>query len=403
MTELYLHQRNLLQRNPDKELLCWDVGTGKTMGSIEWAKLKPHNKILVICPKALRLNWEREINKYYGSLDRWEILSKEEFRKDFKTIFRADIIIVDEAHYFAGTKSQMTKSLLSYVRTYDVKYILLLTATPLLASPWSIFILAKHLGHQWSYLNFRDRFFQDRYIGRRIIPEVKPGIEEEIAKLIKSIGDVVDINECVDIPEQTFEVEYIELTEKQKTGKKMILETNPIVRFVKEHQLEQGSVKSDGYVENTFFPSYKNDRILELIKQNNKIAVVCRYNLQIDHIKEEIIKAKINKSIFVIRGDVKDRDEVVQQAEAADKCIVLINAACCEGYELPSINLCVFASLSFSYLHRKQIIGRFLRLNKLSKNVYIDLIVPGGADEAIYKAIVNKKSFYVAIYTKETK
>ena len=127
------------------------------------------------------------------------------------------------------------------------------------------------------------------------------------------------------------------------------------------------------------------------------MAIFCRYNLQIDSIKKTLETIK-DKKIFVIRGDVKNRDEVVQQVEAADDCVVLINASCSEGYELPSIGVILYASLSFSYKDYHQSKGRFLRINKLKKNVYIHLI-SGEIDEAVYASMMKKQDFSIEIYT----
>ena len=241
-----------------------------------------------------------------------------------------DAIIVDEAHYFAGPKSQMTKSLLHYVKGHNVKYMLMLTATPYLSTPWNIFTLARQLGHHWSYFDFRNRFFQDRYIGKRIVPEVRPGIEDDIAEMVRKIGDIVKIDDCFDVPQQTFEVEYIKLTKKQEKAKANLLETNPIVRFVRYHQIENGTLKSDGYVKDEFYANDKIERIIELCRQHKKIAIVARYNLQIEHIKREL-EAEGLGPIFVIQGKTKNRDQVGQDAEAAERAIVIINASCSEG------------------------------------------------------------------------
>ena len=109
------------------------------------------------------------------------------------------------------------------------------------------------------------------------------------------------------------------------------------------------------------------------------------------------------KKVFLINGDEKDKDAVALEAEASDECVCLINAACSEGYELPSIGFIVFASFSFSYKDYKQAIGRFLRGNKLKKNVYLPLVNEGTIDHAVYQSILNKQDFDIAIYSRSQK
>jgi len=398
MNTLYEHQKRFLQKNPDKSLVVHDTGTGKTRLAIEWANL---NKVdgIIICPKALKENWKRNISEFRGAA-LLEVMSKEEFRKDWEKITfiegHSPAIIVDEAHHFAGPKSLMTKNLGKFIKKHKIPYILLLTATPYLSTPWNIYTLAKHLSYQWDWFKFKERFFNDRYIGRRIVPEVKKGIENEIAALVVGIGDVVRLDECADIPDQVFETEYFDLHESQEVAIKKVFDVNAIVRFTKEHEIENGFLIGDGYTEDEFYFSNKEDRILELCRENDKVVIVARYNLQLELLHAEL--NQLEKPLFLINGSVKNRDEIIRKAEAADKAIILINAACSEGYELPSFPLMIFASLSFSYKDYKQICGRILRLNKLKKNVYIHL-VSNGVDAGVYDAIMRKQDFNIEIYS----
>lgn len=398
--ELYAHQKNFLHQNAGRTMLVWDTGTGKTRTSVEWQKYgyEEGDMSLVICPKALRENWHREIEKWGGQ--RFDVYTKEEFRKYWDTLPFYKHVICDEAHYFAGMKSQMSRALIDYQKKWNWKNrLLLLSATPYMSTPWNIFRLATILGYQWGYWTFKTRFFNDKYIGKRVVPEVKPNIEDEIAALVRDIADVVHIDECVDVPEQVFEVEEFSLTDAQQRAKSKEYDPNPIVRYTRHHQIENGVLKGDGHASNETFACYKNDRIIELCEEHAKIAIVCRYNQQIEMLQELIYK-KLKIPALVINGQVKDRDEIVQRVERAGRAIILINAACSEGYELPSVGVCVFASLSFSYKDAKQMYGRFLRINKLKKNVY-KFLVADGIDREVHNSIQKKRDFDIAIYAKE--
>lgn len=398
---LYEHQRKFVFRNPNKALLVWSTGTGKTRAAIEWAHCDSEkHDVLIICPKALRANWLREV-KRWTQQDKWTVMTKEEFRRDAKKLPYYDTVIVDEVHYFSGMKSQMHKSLNMYFRRHQTPNRLLLTATPYLSTPWNIFALAALLGYEWSWIDFRYKFFTERFLGRSRRPIIvpKPGIEEEISKLVQSISDVVKLEDCVDVPAQVFETETFELNKDQKDAIEGLFEVNPIVRFTKYHQIENGALKGNEFIEPRFFKNFKLDRIKELAEGHDKIAIVCRYNLQIDMYAKEL--AGLGKEVLIIRGDVKDRDAVVQKVDILDKCVILINAACSEGYELSSVAMVVFASMDFSYKNYKQLLGRFLRINRLKKNVYLHLITNEGVDLAVYEAVMNKQDFDINIYAKQ--
>lgn len=415
--ELFDHQKKFLELNPKQHLLCWDTGTFKTRTSIEWFKINPDpDGNLVIVPKALKANWYRENKKWNGP--EIMVITKEEFKRDWRRLKRYGNVVIDEGHYFAGMKSDLSKCLISYLRGRKIKKTLFLTATPYRSSPWDIFRIAQHLGYEWNFMKWRDRFFEEVYIGRggftfrspeeggtvkgkRVI-RMRTGQEEQdhLMRIVAGIGSIVSIQECADVPEQVDEVETFELTKQQIDLKTEKHDPSPIIRYTRFHQIENGVIKGDDYnADRMGIDCLKNERLLELCQDNKKIIIVCRYNLQIDFYKEFLKKYN---NIYVIRGDVKNRDEVVQQAEAAEKAIVLIQAACSEGYELPSFPLMVFASMDYSYVNYKQMRGRILRLNKLKKNVYLHL-VSKGIDMAVYNAIMKKQDFSIALYAQDTK
>lgn len=383
--ELYKHQKDFLEKNLDKSALVWSCGTGKTRTAIEWGNQEQDNVVL-ICPKALKANWIREWQKYNNSKAICTFVTKEEFRKDFKTFAKAGTIIVDEVHMgflTPGWKSQMSKALKKYIEVHKVPRVLLLTATPFTSSPWNIFNLAWLTGHKWNWRTFRMKFFIDVRMGPRIIPVAKKGCEKELARITKSIADVVDIKNVVDVPLQFHaEPEYFALNSAQWRAIELAYDPLPIVRFTAEHQIEQQGDKMD--------------RIKALCEENPKIAIVCRYKEQIKAL-ETLLKPL--GSVYTIHGDVKDRDAVCRAAEAAEQAIVIIQADCGVGFELPSFPLCVFASQSYSYTSYEQMIGRFLRMNALSRTTFMYLLTEGeSVDQAVYDAIKRKEDFSINLF-----
>lgn len=390
-----------MKLNPAKHLLSWDTGVGKTLTAILWGN--QFKKVLVICPKHLVKQWQRAVAKD-GKVD-FFIISKEQFRINWDKVPKCDAIIGDEAHYFAGMKSALSKNLIKYIKKHTVEFIWLLTATPYMSTPWNIYRLAQILGYKWNYWEFSNRFFFQVRMGARMIPQVRSGIEEEIAELVRKIGSTVDIYDCFDVPEQTFaEPEFFAVTPAQEKRIKTLKteELNPAVRYGYIHQIENGALKArDAFSENEFFDADKHKRIEELCDEHKKIAIIARYTLQL-HLLRDLLHKK-GKTVFLINGEEKDKDAIALKAEAAEECVVLINAACSEGYELPSIGMIVFASFSFSYKDYKQIIGRFLRGNKLKKNTYLPLVNEGTVDHASYLSVLKKEDFDIAIYARSQK
>jgi superfamily II DNA or RNA helicase len=395
----YKHQEDILELSPDRHLLCWGTGTGKTRSAVELA-CKNCENVLVVCPKGLKTNWKREIEKWHSGISKFLVVSKEEFRRDWDHLPSAKGIVIDEAHHFAAMTSQMTNSMLKYLKKHGVQCRWLLTATPYMSTPWNIYVLARHLGHEWNYMGFRQKFFYDIRMGNRMVPVVKPNMEKEISALVDKIGSTKTLDECVDVPEQTFVTEWFALNKKQEKMIKDIQDIAPIVRFTKQHQIENGTLKSDGYSKDEIIENDKFDRIIELCQENPKIAIFCRYNLQIDALYASVRRLLPDRQVFTLTGATPDKQVVVDAVEDNKDAIVLINASCSEGYELPSVPTVVYASLSFSFKDYRQSQGRVLRINKLKKNLYIHLIVKGGVDESVWDSIQKKQDFDIEIYAK---
>ncbi len=404
---LYAHQQAFLDKNPDKSSLIWSCGIGKTRTAIEWAASDKKGKTatLVICPKALKTNWLKEINKHDGG-DRssWTVVTKEEFKKIFKetpNMIAFPQVIVDEVHVGFLTpmwKSQMSKALKQYLGKNKIKRVLLLSATPYTSSPWNIYNLAWLTGHEWSWRTFKLTFFFDVQMGPRTIPMARKGCEAELADLTKGIADVVDIHDVMDVPLQLHaDPEYFSLTPSQKQGIKLAYDPLPIVRYTRQHEVEQGFlIRDEG--ETAIFPSDKVERIKALCEENPKLAIVCRYNAQIDELAE-VLK---DFNPLIIRGATKNRHAVCEAAENANKAVVLIQADCAEGYQLPSFPLCVFASQSYSYVKWEQMCGRFLRMDKPSRTTFMYLLTDGDSiDQAVYDAVRRKEDFKIELFAKK--
>lgn len=394
----YKHQIEFLKKNPNKTALVWSCGTGKTRAALEWSKLFG-GSTLIICPKALKTNWEREAEKWGADV---VVMTKETFRKEAKGLPKFDQVIVDEIHggfltpYF---KSQMSKMLRGYLKVHKVERFLGLSATVYTSSPWNIYNLAHYVGYKLDYKKFDWEYFVHVRMGMRMIPVPKKGVEKKLAELVKRFASIVDIKNVIDVPLQNhLEPEYFALTKKQLDKIEESYDPVPIVRFTLQHEIENGILVGNEFKAKESFDCDKNDRILALVEENKKVAIVARYNYQIDVIAELLKEYKP----MIIRGDVMDRDKVCLEAENAPRAVVIIQSDCGVGFELPSFELCIFASMSYSYTAYEQMLGRFLRMNKPSRTTFMYLLTDGDSiDQAVYDAIQNKKDFQINLYRKK--
>ena len=391
--ELYKYQQELLDLNPTNHLLAWGCGTGKSRTFIELINKNTPHSALVICTKGLKENWRREIQKWATSPERFMVMSKEEFKRDWMAIQLFEAVGVDEAHYFAGT-SQMTKSLQKYLERARPRLRYLLTATPFLSSPWNIFLLGKHLGANWDYMHWKMQYFNLVSFGMRAVFIPKKGIESEMRKHILSVGSIATME---DVPEQVFETEHLELSKEQLKAIAGNDESNFLTKYIKQFQIENGVKIGDEYVPDEFYETAKNERILRVLEEKGKIAVCARFNLQVEYIARYLREHTKDIPIYVLRGDTKNRQEMVDTVNAAEKCVIIIQMAISEGYELPTIGTIIFASLSFSYKEYVQMRGRFLRANAKKSNYYLHLL-SGEVDTAVYASMMRKEDFVLEMF-----
>lgn len=395
MTTLYRHQSEILTRNPERRLLAWDVGTGKTLAMLSLAD-KNADTVLIVTPKGMKEQWAAKI-KEYGIVRSAFIVTKEEMRRDFEKLPAVDAVLIDEVHHFSGCSSQMHKNLIKYLHRTNPKYVWGGTATPYRSEPLNIWALGKIFGYMpRRFDQFRSTFYFPMRIGRRMIWKIRDNEEmkDRLHGYLNAYADVVKMEECFDVPDQVdMAPEVFDMTPEQKRAiKKLELEEIlPIVLYGKTHQIEQGQLKGNEYVPDEYFDSTKDARILELASEHPKLLIFCRYTLQIYHLQKILKKAGYD--VATITGEnSEDHFDISTDAEKLPKCILIAQTSVAAGWEVPSFPVVVFASMSYSYLDYVQSRGRVIRGNKLQKHVFLPLI-SGEIDQAVYDCVLNKRDF----------
>lgn len=167
-----------------KDIIAYDMGTGKSGIGIAYAELKDYKRVLIICPASLKTNWRREIKKFMGKeaavmqgvepdalamntlLDEktnyfiinYEILGRgvkdeeesERAKKDIfvhkwvellNTLHRIkkgfDLTIIDEGHYIKNMGSKRSQAVLKM----EFNDVLPMTGTPIVNRPNELYPL----------------------------------------------------------------------------------------------------------------------------------------------------------------------------------------------------------------------------------------------------------------------
>lgn len=416
---LYAHQSAIIDADPEKCGLFLGTGSGKT----RIALLLARGRTLVICPLTQKMdqNWERELEAL-GNPNKitLHVVSKEIFRRDWETVYvpaGVDTIIVDEAHTCLGVTpntrwrnkteipkaSQLFEALDAFLARTAPSRLYFCTAT-IMKSPMTVWAAEKLLGHtkgdMRSFLDFRQAFYQKLPMpGREVYaPKSTQECKDKLADSVKKMGYIGRLEDYFDVPGQTFKTVHVDLTASQKARIRTLTTEypDPIVRIGKQHQVENGSIAANEYEDGNWFDNEKCQKIFEYALEFARMVIFCKYRAQILELKNELEKRKYK--VFTLTGDTKDRGSIIAEANASDNGIFIAQAQISAGWELPSYPVMIFASRTYSFVDYDQAIGRIHRANALKKNLYINLVVKGGIDEAVDRALKNKSDFNERLY-----
>ncbi len=377
--QLYKHQQRFIDKNPDRALLVWEGGTGKTLAACEWLKLRADKKALVLVPKPIIKKWERDLKESGAVAD---VASHDSIKKMDLNEYK--ILVVDEAHGFSAPlfskqRSQRATKLYQYVKEHQNAHVLLLTATPIRSTPWNIHSLACYVGRFWPVKAFRDEFEYMTDMYGRWHYELKPSWRKQVRRYVEEISDIVLMSHCTDIPKQETQIIEVPWSKDQETALSASY-LEPSAAWHERHRAEQGEPKLAA--------------LRALTDQYRKSIVVCNYTAQIDHYAKELGK---DRAVFVLQGKTKDQDAVITAAREADDCIFIVQASMSQGWDASEFSVMIFASMSYKYIDYVQAKWRITRMNNLHENLYVHLIA-GKCDKAVHDTIMKGQDFDVHVY-----
>jgi len=377
--------------DPERFGLFFAPRVGKTYTILELFKKYNINDGLIVVPKKLKPQWLDDVNNWDAN---HTVITKEEFKRDHKILPKYNAIAIDESHAFSNVKSQLTKSMLWYLRIHNPQYRWLSTGTPYRSNPLNIYALYVLLDKPIKYWNFFNEFYIQINMGGRMVPQVKKGMESRLEDYVKRVGMTLALKDVANVPDAEDFTEYFDMTEDQNKAIKALEDTVFMARFSKTHQIEQGFVYGDGYTNDERFSALKNDRIMDIVKQNDKVAISCKFTYQIDMIQEMLSSFR---KVYIVDGRTEDRYKIEQEIRKDSQCVVIIQAGASEGMDLSSINTMIFASLSYSHLDHTQSRARLENLEVLSLNTYYYLLTKG-IDTEVHKKIMQKQDFHESLF-----
>jgi len=152
-----------------------DMGTGKTLMTLDIAFTTGREDVLIICPKSLIDVWRREILKHFSAefLNKFTIINYEKLKSKMGTW---DMVVIDEAHYTKNILAKRTDSIISMLNLVRPEYLAMLSGTPMINSAADYFPYFKIMSMRHAVFNEENRrvplkqwVFQNKYCLQRLM------------------------------------------------------------------------------------------------------------------------------------------------------------------------------------------------------------------------------------------
>lgn len=411
-----------------------EPGLGKTLTVIAEVQTLPVETIIVICPKSIMSVWYEEIDKFApdDGIDVWKGSYKMGKGK-YWTIINIDavnrvkggknegfdmvhhllkgfgwgtMVVVDESTIIKNSDSKRTKAVTELGRLASYRRIL--TGTPIANTPLDIyaqmvFLHPEIFPHSKNFFAFKMRYaVMGGYENRQVVAYKNL---EHLAGITTQHSFQATKTQCLDLPERTTQIRYIELSPKTwQTYRHLVDElvveiaTNEMTmdvavkKITKLRQLTGGWLKDDdGNIHRV--STEKFNELQHLLDEcvGQKVIVWCQFVQEI----LEIQKLQPLTRVYYGAMSPKQRDEARHEFENPDSgcnLIIIQNDTGSMGLTLNAATVSIFYSNPIYPLPKEQARGRNYRKGQDKCVTEYELIVKDSIDETIYNSIANKKS-----------
>jgi len=399
------------------------LGSGKTAASIWFCDMlfeaEKIEKVLIIAPLSI-LNsvWADEIkqvtpNRSYSIVHgprkkRLQMLNKSAHfyitnhdcvRTYWQELEEADfdVVIIDEVDAFKNAQSKRSKAL--YKVTRHAKGVYGLTGTPMANSPEEAFGIAKAINPSNLPTPYITRWRQLTMVQLAPYIWIPNDKAENIVHSALQPAIRFKLEDCIDVPDITYEYREFEMEAKQKKLYKelyshqvaeynngTIIASTAAVKFTKLLQIAGGAVyDEDG---NTIILSMKDkiQEVLHVQRESGQVIVFVQFVEIIKHLGSQL------KNSRIIYGNVsqKERTRILADFKAGDFNILIAQPrVAAHGLNLQFCHTIIFWGPILGNSYYRQAIGRIRRSGQIFKQVIINFF-SSTVEKTMYKTLETK-------------
>jgi len=416
------HQKEAIEKlvGNDKYILADDMGLGKTTSTVIASLESDIEKVLIICPASLKINWQREIENYTDKEisiiegKKWEpsdyTIINYDILKNFHDPkhpdksdilnYGFDLVVMDEAHYIQNVKAARTKIANNIVK--KVGRVWLLTGTPMTSRPMNYYnlldLVDSPVADNWMAYAIRYCAGYQFSVGAKKVwnvsgssnlEELRDRTKPQVLRRLKE--------DILDLPEKIITPVYLKL--KSKEYEKLMGEyydwynsseesTSLTIQFSKLMKVRQ--VIAESKIKNTI------EVAQNIIDQGKKVIIFTNFTDTLNKITEHF-----GKSAVKLDGKMSkpQRQHSVDEFQNNEKITVFVGnlKAAGVGITLTSAEAVIMNDLSFVPSDHSQAEDRAYRYGqKFSVSVYYP-IFENTIEGIIYNILNKKKNIFETV------
>ncbi len=428
MHEAFEHQEvtsDFIVKNP-YVLVTSDPGTGKTRSVIDAYAKRKNGRMLVLAPLSiLEASWGDDIKKFQPNLTYAVAYSKNReeaflgtedivitnhdavkwIKKNYHVLCGFDTLVIDEFTAFKNKDSQRSKACLKISEAFE--YRIAMSGTPnsnTILDIWHPTLIVdggERLGHR--FYSFRSSVCTSRFNGFANEWCDKPDAQEIVAAALSDINIRYELENCIDMPEQSVRAMYVQLPKKIRQQYTDLTEDSVLytaagtvnavhagARVKKLLQLCTGAIYDEhGDVVSVHEERY--DLVMQLVEQRAQSLVAFNWR----HEKDAMVKIaeKLGISYAVIDGSVAahKRKEIVDRMQAGQLQVVFCHPQSAgHGLTMTKAKTVIWASPTYNAEHYQQFNRRIYRAGQTQKTEIIQIAAKDTWETDVYNKLEGK-------------
>ena len=428
MHEAFEHQEvtsDFIVKNP-YVLVTSDPGTGKTRSVIDAYAKRKNGRMLVLAPLSiLEASWGDDIKKFQPDLTYAIAYSKNReeaflgtedivitnhdavkwIKKNYHVLCGFNTLVIDEFTAFKNKDSQRSKACLKISEAFE--YRIAMSGTPnsnTILDIWHPTLIVdggERLGHR--FYSFRSSVCTSRFNGFANEWCDKPDAQEIVAAALSDINIRYELENCIDMPEQSVRAMYVQLPKKIRRQYTDLTEDSVLytaagtvnavhagARVKKLLQLCTGAIYDEhGDVVSVHEERY--DLVMQLVEQRAQSLVAFNWR----HEKDAMVKIaeKLGISYAVIDGSVAahKRKEIVDRMQAGQLQVVFCHPQSAgHGLTMTKAKTVIWASPTYNAEHYQQFNRRIYRAGQTQKTEIIQIAAKDTWETDVYNKLEGK-------------